>query len=132
PIAGPINGSLRVEVTRLAPLVGLSGDEGRDKYFTLTPDPDGSQGDRVWQPGEKEARDRVDLFPRASATFALGRFAAVAPYAAWREDLYFGEASGTAAERGYPVAGLHHGSRLVSGGERYRHVLEPSIELRSI
>ena len=38
-----------------------------------------TQGDRVWQPGEREARMRLDLVPRLPASFALGDWLRIRP-----------------------------------------------------
>ena len=132
---GPLRFSLGAEYARDAPLFGGTGDEGADgKYDPLVPDLDGSQGDRRFQPGERESRDRIDLRPRLSATLRLGDVARITPYAAWREDLYLGEVSGQLAQRGYPMAGVALDtelSRTFAGGS-LRHVIAPSLELRSV
>jgi LPS-assembly protein len=137
PLWGPLRFSFGAEYARDAPLLGDTGDEGTDGVYdplARAPDADGSQGDRRFQPGEREARDRVDLRPRVSAPFRLGDVARISPYAAWREDLYLGEASGQFAQRGYPMAGVAVDtelSRAFAGGS-LRHTIAPSVELRSV
>lgn len=136
---GPLFGGFRLEYSRIAPLVGLTGDEGTDGVYY--PDPtyapaDHSQGDRKYQPGEREARDRIDFRPRISAGFAAGRFARFTPYAAYRQDIYVGEVTGKTTQRGYPMLGVTADSELArvyplqSGA--VRHAITPSIELRYV
>ncbi|HLL55147.1 MAG TPA: LPS assembly protein LptD, partial [Myxococcaceae bacterium] len=136
PLFGPVFGGLSLEYARLSPLGLLYGDEGSDGVFDPTrPDPDGTQGDRRFGPGEREARDRLDLRPRLSASFAAGPFARFTPYLAWRQDVYLGERTGAAAQRGYPLAGLVVESELSrTFGERneLRHAIRPWVELRYV
>jgi len=141
---GPLFGGFRLEYSRIAPLSGLTGDEGTSGVYN--PDPsyvqaahdqgDYSQGDRRYQPGEREARDRIDFRPRISAGFAAGRFARFTPYAAYRQDIYLGEVTGKTTQRGYPILGVTADSELArvyslrSGA--VRHAIAPSIELRYV
>ena len=94
------------------------------------------QGDGVFQPGEREARDRLDLRPRLSASLAAGRAARFTPYAAFREDVYLGEVTGRTSHRGYPVAGLiadSELSRVFGGADRALwHSIASSVELRYV
>jgi LPS-assembly protein len=135
--AGPIFGAIHLEYARIAPLVGNTGDEGTDGVFDPgNPDPDGSQGDRKFQPGEREARDRIDFRPHLSASFPLGRYARLTPYAAYREDVYVGEATGTTSHRGYPLVGVTSETELSriygSQSQGFRHSIAPSVELRYV
>ncbi|HEY8209207.1 MAG TPA: LPS assembly protein LptD [Myxococcaceae bacterium] len=135
PLWGPVSFGLGAELSREAPIWGGTGDEGTDGVFDpLHPDLDGSQGDRRFQPGEREARDRLDLRPRLAATFQLGDVAQISPYLAYREDLYVGEASGQFAHRGYPMGGVAVDTQLsrTFAGGAFRHTLTPSLELRSV
>jgi LPS-assembly protein len=150
---GPLMGSLQVQFTRLGPLRKSFGDEGANGVFdasgfyiepvkdpvpgappTVVADP--TQGNGVFDSLDREARDRLDFFPRLSASFGLGRFARVTPYAALRQDLYLGEVSGRVSQRGYPLMGLTLDSQVArsyaprSGG--LRHVIAPSLELRAV
>ena len=135
-LVGPVFGSITLEYSRLAPVLELWGDEGSDGVFDpVLPDPDGSQGNRKIDPGEREARDRLDLRPRLSASFALGNFARVTPYLAWRQDIYVGELTGQVSQRGYPLAGLlldTELSRRYGPAGNFRHTISPMFELRWI
>lgn len=137
---GPLFGGFRVEYSRIAPLSGLTGDEGRSGVYDPTPSYvqawDNTQGDRKYQPGEREARDRIDFRPRISAGFAAGKFARFTPYAAYREDIYLGEVTGKTIQRGYPTLGVTADSELsrvypLQSGA-LRHSIAPSIELRYV
>lgn len=101
----------------------------------LPPDKTG-QGDGVFQQGEREARDRLDLRPRLSASFAAGSFARFSPYLAFREDLYRGEVTGQVTHRGYPMAGFvldtELGRSFGAGEGALRHTIAPSFELRYV
>ncbi|MEN9797524.1 MAG: hypothetical protein RL653_1220 [Pseudomonadota bacterium] len=137
PLAGPVTWSVSSAFVRVAPLWGLTGDEGRDGQLDpLRPDADGSQGDGAFQAGEREARMRLDLLPRVAASGRLGNVASVSSWAAWRQDVWVGEGSGRVDVRGYPLAGLRAESRLVGvfgeGARQVRHVVEPAVELRSL
>lgn len=151
PLFGPISGSFTAEYARLSPLLSLYGDEGADGLFDpLHPEADGSQGDRHFQPspdprlrpsdpgfvpGEREARDRLDLRPRLSAQLAVGRYARVTPYLAWRQDFYRGELTGETAQRGYPLTGAivdTELSRTFGPKGDVRHAIQPSLELRYV
>lgn len=145
---GPLVGGLRVQFTRLAPMLKSYGDEGEDGLFNAfreygTPviggpplPADLTQSNGVFDASDREARDRLDFFPRLSASFGLGRFGRVTPYAALRQDLYVGEVSGRVSQRGYPLMGLTLDSQVArsyamrSGG--LRHVIAPSVELRTV
>ncbi len=94
----------------------------------------GTEGDRVYQPGEREPRNRLDLRPRLSTSIPASRFATVAPYLAYRQSFYFGELSGRAEQRGYPMMGLTVDSELSRNfrNDTLRHVVTPSTELRYV
>ena len=68
-------------------------------------------GDRIWQQGEREARDRLQLMPRLSASLPLS-IATVSSYVAWRQGVWIGEASNRVSQRGYPVLGARLDSEL--------------------
>lgn len=133
-LAGPVFGSVDVEYTRLAPFFGLSGDEGTDSVFNPgASEPDGTQANRMFDPGEREARDRLDLRPRLSAPLSFGNYARVTPYLAYRQDVYLGELTGQLGHRGYPLAGLQLDtelSRRFGKDGAVRHTIAPSVELR--
>jgi LPS-assembly protein len=149
PLAGGLTGSLRMEYVRLAPMTGGFGDEGTDGIFRNTGDyiPFGDEGwpypldetqaNGVFDSRDREARDRVDFFPRLSTSVGLGTYARLTPSLALRQDVWAGERSGRTWQRGYPLAGLVLDTQLVrtwAGREStaYRHALAPSLELRYV
>lgn len=134
PIAGPVWGGFRAEYVRLAPLDGSFGDEGYDGVFLVGPD-DPFQGDRIFEPGERQARDRIDLRPQLSLPFA-SKWARLTPYVGFRESLYLSEVTGDFAHRGYPIAGINLGTTLLrefgKGEGALRHTLIPEVEMRYV
>jgi len=128
----PVFGGFTAEYTRTSPLLSPFGDEGADGIFDPL-HPDAGQGDRLYTPGEREARDRLDLQPRLSASFGAGPFLRFTPSLAWRQDLYVGEVTGATAQRGYPLLGAlleTELSRTFGASNDVRHALRPSLELR--
>jgi LPS-assembly protein len=152
---------LRMEFTRLSPFSKSFGDEGEDGIFNangrlqsigpdgqvvdvIDPDDpehrrpliDPTQSDGVFNASDREARDRLDFFPRLSTSVGLGPFARLTPSLALRQDFYVGEVSGHMAQRGYPLFGLVADSELARTYERgnsaWRHTLMPSVELRYV
>ena len=92
-----------------------------------------TQGDRIWQPGEREARMRLDLVPRLSATFALGDWLRIRPTIWIRQDAYLGEVTHNLDQRGYAVGDVllsSEISRTFANG--LRHAIQPSFEYRAI
>ncbi|MBX7112962.1 MAG: LPS assembly protein LptD [Myxococcaceae bacterium] len=169
PIGGPFSFSVWSEVTRLAPLDGLTGDEGpgafegfgtddpslvlsteclSQRLYAPTPSsalcPAGfdvsfgkaGQGDRRYQPGEREARDRLTLFPKLTARGQAGPFLSGFASAGWRQSAWAGEASGRFGQRGYPVlaAGLETAlsKRFGEAADAVSHRLAPMVEVRSV
>src|SRR5215472_2860743 len=156
PLGEHFSWSLSTDFTRLAPFSGHTGDEGIDGIYKLnngslspplvTTQPPGcipgawcpyeddlTQGDRIWQPGEREARLRVDLVPRLSGTFGVGDWLRIRPSIWIRQDFYLGEVTGNTAQRGYAVGDLlvsSEVSRTFSNG--LRHAIQPSLEYREI
>ncbi len=91
------------------------------------------QGDGIWQPGEREARDRLDLFPRLAASLGLGDVARVTPYLGWRQDVWFGEASSSVNQRGYALLGARVDAELArTFAGNWRHIVAPGLELRGV
>ncbi|WP_224247895.1 LPS-assembly protein LptD [Hyalangium gracile] len=140
---------LRAEFTRLSPFTRSFGDEGEDGLFEpsrlrVIPGPDGTpqvlveetQSDGVFNASDREARDRLDFFPRIATSFGVGPYARVTPSLALRQDFYVGEVSGRVAQRGYPLLGVVADSELARTYERgdsaWRHTLMPSVELRYV
>lgn len=146
PVLGGIMGGLSVQYLRLAPLRGGYGDEGIDGLFQ----PDGhyvpfgsearaadpTQSDGIFNSNDREARDRVDFFPRLSTSFGLGSLMRVSPSLGMRQDVWLGEVSGRTWQRGYPIAGLlleSQVARVFEGRETsFRHAITPSLELRYV
>jgi len=126
-------GALDLRFTRLAPLVGSYGDEGTGGVYTLGATVDAGEGDRVYQPGERVARDRLDLNPRLSTSWRVGSLITVTPTLALRQDLYAAEQGQDTAQRGHAWADLRVDSRLArayGGPGGVTHAIEPSVELR--
>ena len=99
-----------------------------------SPDDRTEQGDRRWQPGERQGRDRVGVLPRLVGRLPLGDVATLSADAAWRQDLWLTEASGQWGTRGYPLLGARLHSELArtfgAGGDALRHVIAPVLEVR--
>ncbi len=147
PLPGGLVGSLQVGFTRLSPLSSLFGDEGEDGRYDPdrlltaanpggTREIDTAQGNGIFDASDREARDRLDVLPRVSSSFALGRFARLTPALALRQDFYVGEVSGRTAQRGYPLLDLVADSELARtfelGGTSLRHSIMPSVWLRYV
>ncbi|MDC0715146.1 LPS assembly protein LptD [Stigmatella sp. ncwal1] len=140
---------MRMEFSRLSPLTERFGDEGEDGLFdasgaqvVLGPEgvpqalADPAQANGRFDASDREARNRLDLFPRLSTSFGWGSFARVTPAVALRQDFYVGEVSGHLAQRGYPMVDLQVDSELARSYVRseatYRHTLTPSVHLRYV
>jgi LPS-assembly protein len=147
PLPGGLVGAVKVEFTRLSPLLTLFGDEGEDGVYDPsglltaanpggTRDVDTTQGNGVFDASDREARDRLDVLPRVSSSFALGPYARLTPALALRQDFYAGEVSGRTAQRGYPLVDLVADSELARTfefrGTTLRHSLMPSVRLRYV
>lgn len=151
PLGGGLMGGLRMEYARLAPIRGGFGDEGFDGIFRVRNDyipawnapeagakqPDPLQLDGIFNAADREARDRVDFFPRLSTSFGLGPYARVTPSLGVRQDIWTGEVSGKTWQRGYPIAGLLLDSQVATtasgrGETKYRHAIAPSLEMRYV
>lgn len=135
PIAGPINAGFTASFVRIAPTTGITGDEGVDGIFNHVVRDEG-QGNRLHEPGEREARMRVDVNPRVSAELNAGRFLTFTPYAGLRQDVYFGEATSNTAQRGYPLAGAMTSTELSKVYTwktfQFRHAITPVAEVRFV
>lgn len=92
------------------------------------------EGDRTWQPGERQARDRFDLFPRLRLAGRLGDVLSLGALAAWRQDVWVGEADGLVRWRGYPLLSGRADTELArsfaTSGGALRHVLGAGVELK--
>jgi LPS-assembly protein len=152
---GPLRFDVEGDAVRLSPLFSNTGDEGTaaaegavqresfargvDRLFSPSATSifgvvrDGI-GDRIWQPGEREARDRLMVLPRLSISGQpLGALSASA-FAAWRQLAWAGEASGRTWSRGYLVFGGRLETELSRslGDGSVRHVIQPLAEVRAI
>ncbi len=150
-LLGPLRFSLEGEASRLAPLFSLTGDEGSaanegaispitfkesvDRLFS--PSAGAARngvGNRLWNLGEREARDRLMVLPTLSLSAQpLGAFTGRLT-AAWRQLAWAGEASGRTWSRGYLLLGgllETEVSRGFSAGA-LRHVVQPRAELRAL
>lgn len=137
PLAGPLTGGVDVELSRLSPLGGLLGDEGTDGvYWPTLPDADGTQGNGRFDPGERQARTRLDVMPRLNANFEVGDVLRLTPYLALRESVYLHEATRETSHRAYGMAGVFLDTELSrvfgEGATAIRHSLRPSVELRAV
>lgn len=135
-LGGPFYGGIDAELVRIAPLFARFGDEGSDGFFdAASPDANGTQGNRRFDAGEREARNRLDIHPRLHATFPLGDFGKWSPYLAYRQSLYLGEVTGSAFGRGYPMGGFRLTSEISRDYGRegtVRHSISPRVEFRYI
>jgi LPS-assembly protein len=139
PLLGPLTGSLRVEFSRLSPLLSAFGDEGVDARYAAKTEGDASdplQGDGVFNSADREARDRLDLLPRLAASFELGPYVRATPALSLRQDVYLGELTGRVGQRGYPLLDLTLDTELARTFEykdtTFRHALQPSVALRYV
>ncbi|HYO54949.1 LPS-assembly protein LptD [Archangium sp.] len=137
PLFGPLTGSVEVELSRLSPLEGRLGDEGTDGVFwPPLPDADGTQGNGRFDPGERQARTRLDVMPRLNATFDVGGLLRLTPYLALRESLYLHEVTRETHNRAYGMVGVYLDTELSrvfgEGASAVRHSLMPSVELRAV
>jgi len=147
PLFGRWVGGLKVEFTRLSPLLARFGDEGEDGRYDPdrllsaanvggVRDLDTTQGNDVFDASDREARNRLDLLPRLSASFALGPYARLTPALSLRQDFYVGEVSGRVGQRGYPLVDLVADSELARTfafrGSTLRHALAPTVALRYV
>jgi len=156
PLGEHLSWSLAADFTRLAPFNGHTGDEGIDGLYKINGGPaspplvstqvpgcvaggwcpyqdDLTQGDRVWQQGEREARLRLDLVPRLSGSFALGDWLHIRPSVWIRQDLYLGEVTRDTDQRGYAVGDILVSSEVSrTFGNGLRHAIQPSLEYREI
>ncbi len=155
----PLWFDLHADAVRHAPLTGQTGDEGtlanqgrladaelsecaRERMYFVptsglssckTPSKLG-MGDGVYQVGEREARDRVMLFPRLVAAWHPGDVVSLTTWAGFRQAVFFGELSGRTSQRGYGLLSARAESEL---GRTFfdgsvRHSLTPIAEVRAV
>ncbi|MDP3155148.1 MAG: LPS assembly protein LptD [Archangium sp.] len=152
-LLGPLRFDVEGDAVRLAPLFSKTGDEGAaaaegavlsetfgtavERLFSPSPSgpPGGTRegvGDRIWQPGERQGRDRLMVLPRISlAAQPLGALS-VSAFVAWRQLAWVGEQTGDTWSRGYLVAGGRLETELSRTFGSLRHVIQPLAELRAI
>ena len=153
PLVGPLAVDLEADFVRLAPLSGKTGDEGvlanegrtfdggveltaeqlrTNLYLPSGDKRDAGMGDGVYQPGERQPRDRLNLFPRLWATWRPGDVMSVAAWVGWRQNVWLSETTGAFDWRGYPVASLRGETELAGRFGAFEHVIRPSVELRTV
>ncbi len=161
-LAGPLAFDLQADAVRLAPLFGLTGDEGaaaregrlvddagvelafqcqRERLFfpsavsgacgVSAADKVG-QGDRAFQPGEREARGRVTALPRLSIAGTPGGVVQLSGFAGYRQTAWLGEVTGRTWARGYPLLGARAELELARSWASLRHAITPAIEVRAV
>ncbi len=150
---GPLRFDIEGDAVRLAPLFSDTGDEGTaaaegavlresfgravDRLFSPDPASDFGNvrfgiGDRVWQPGEREARDRFMVLPRISISAQPGGAVSLSAFAAWRQLGWLGEHTGRTWSRGYLILGARLETELSRSFGAIRHAIQPLVELRAI
>lgn len=145
-----LSASLRVDFSRLAPFGASFDDAGQNGVVDaggvfVVRSPEGTpvgvvdalQANGAYDGRDREARNRLDLFPRLTASWALGPYLRLTPSLALRQDLMLGEHTGRVAQRGYPLAGLVLESELArtydwKGKALFRHAMAPRVELRAV
>jgi LPS-assembly protein len=133
---GPFGLSLEARVDRFAPLQEQSdrGDLCPIPAYPPQPPPGQAQSS-YWLPPCRQVTERLDLAPELRLPIPIGRFGELSAYAQVREDAWFIEGS-QFADRTYLLLGAVAQSELARiynfGGVRWRHVLTPNFELRSL
>ncbi len=91
-------------------------------------------GDRQFQLGEREARNRFRLAPKVLVSATPADVFAVDATLSWQQSLWVGEATGRTFVRGYPVLGARVSTEVARQFEssKLRHLMIPFVELRSI
>ncbi|MFO0599393.1 MAG: LPS assembly protein LptD [Myxococcaceae bacterium] len=91
-------------------------------------------GNRVWELGERESRDRVMVRPQVQLSATPGGLFSISASAAWRQLAWAGEASGRSWARGYLLLGGAIETRASRwfGDRLVRHVIEPRVEVRAL
>ena len=161
-LVGPLMFDVAAEITRLSPLFSVTGDEGglanegatteggselsfdcqAARLFGSLPScpttvraeyQKSVQGNRGWEKGERERRDRATVVPRLHLTGTVLGAVGLSASAWWRQSVWMGEASMRTWQRGALVvdarAETELGRSFASG---WRHVLTPLIAVRAI
>lgn len=162
PLVGPLALDVQADAVRLAPLFGLTGDEGAAAREGRLVDDGGAelafeclrerlyfpsalssacgvaaadkagQGDRVFQPGEREARDRLTVRPRLSVAGTPGGVVSLSGFAGYRQTAWLGEVTGRTWARGYPLLGARAETELARSFSSLRHAITPVVEVRAV
>lgn len=145
--AGPVRFELEGDVVRLSPLFSNTGDEGVNANGgAITPVTFATAvnafyaprngvtgvGDRVWQPGEREARLRLMAKPTVSYSVQPFGVMSATVSASWRQYLWAGEASKSLWHRGYLLLDAKVETELSRKFGAFRHVIQPLIEVRAL
>jgi LPS-assembly protein len=91
-----------------------------------------SMGDRRWQPGEREARDRWMAVPRLQVSGAAFGLLSLSAAAWWRQLAWAGEESGRTWERGTLVLDARAETEASRAFGAWRHTVTPLVEVRSV
>lgn len=135
-LPGEMGLSLHLGTVRFAPLTSAGfGDWGTDGLGPGDigypgPDPDGTEGDGFFEPGELPAAWRLSIRPTLSRPILFGRFLSVAPFAGWREELYDFEQRGTGVV-GWGLVGAAVHTELARSYGGVRHAWIPRAEART-
>jgi len=160
-LAGPLWFDFHAEAVRQAPLMGQTGDEGtlanegrlregersecagERMFFVGARSADCKavgeprelgQGDGVWQRGEREARDRLMLFPRIVGAWHPGEVISLTTWAGYRQGVWLGELSGRTSQRGYALLSARAETELAGTFSKgsIRHSITPIAEIRAV
>lgn len=158
-LGGSLWFDFHAEAVRHAPVTGQTGDEGsnanegrladgepsecsRERMYFITPSPSAScnaplkvgQGDGVWQRGEREARDRLTLYPRLMGAWHPGDVVSLTTWAGYRQGFWLSELSGRTSARGYPLLSARAETELAHtfGQGAIRHSITPMAEVRAV
>lgn len=77
--------------------------------------------------------DRLDLMPRLDVGGVIGGALSLSAFAAYRQNVWLGERTGTVLHRGYPLLGARVDTELArTFSENVRHAIAPSAEVRAV
>ncbi len=88
--------------------------------------------DGVFQPGEREARSRLDVLPRLGLGGSLFGVASARAWAAWRQDVWLSEATGKVSQRGHPVLGAQLDTLVERDFGGLVHQVRPTLVVRAV
>ncbi len=144
---GPVRFELEADAVRLSPLFSNTGDDGVNaaggavlpttfalgvgNFFQARNGVLGV-GDRIWQPGEREARTRFMAMPKLAVSAQPFGVLSASAFAAWRQFFWAGEASGQTWHRGYLLLGGRLETEVSRRFGAFRHVIQPLVEVRAV